>query len=239
MIKQLAFNYLPDRLLKTVRSVHYSRSLKRYDIDTEPDLRACESIIRHGDTVLDVGANIGVYTRFCSEFVGDSGKVISLEPVPEIFSYLSHNVRSLRLKNVECLNLAASDHDNDFDAMLVPQYSTGGSNLYEAALSSDGNIRVRSIKLDTLFHSLSPQFIKCDVEGHELACVRGAIGIIRRCRPMWLVEVSCQETFELFKSLDYDGYSYIDGKLHSYNSDCATANYFFFPKESKKKSFLS
>ncbi len=230
MLKQLALNYLPDSLLKALRSIHYSGSLKRYDINAEPDLRACKSFLMPGDTVIDVGANIGVYTRFCSEFVGPSGRVFSLEPVPETFSYLSHNVRSLGLKNVECLNCAASDHDNDSDAMLVPQYSGGGANLYEAALSSEGNVPVRAAKLDTLFPSLSPQFIKCDVEGHELACIQGAMGLIHRCHPKWMVEVTRRETFELFESLGYIAFSYGEGKFRPYDPTRVTANYFFFPK---------
>lgn len=229
-MKQLALNYLPDRLLKAVRSIHYSASLKRYDIDAEPDLRACKSLLAHGDTVLDVGANIGVYTRFCSEFVGPSGHVISLEPVPETFAYLLHNVHSLGLENVECLNFAASDHDNDSETMSVPQYSRGGANLYEAALSSEGNVRVRAAKLDTLFPNLSPQFIKCDVEGHELACIQGALGMIHRCRPKWMVEVTRCETFELFDSLDYVASSYDGDTFRPYDPSHITANCFFFPK---------
>ena len=230
MLKQLALNHLPDRLLRTLRSIHYASSLKHYDIDAEPDLRACKYLLTQGDTVIDVGANIGVYTRFCSEFVGPSGHIISLEPVPETFSYLSHNVRSLGLKNVECLNYAASDHDKDSDAMLVPEYSTGGANLYEAALSSDGNVQVRVAKLDTLFPSLSPQFIKCDVEGHELACIQGAMGMIHRCRPKWMIEVTRPETFELFGSLGYAAFFYENDKFLPYDPTRIAINYFFFPE---------
>src|SRR5271169_5397775 len=108
-VKQLALQYLPDSLARIARSYHYRNSLRHYDIDAEPDLHACRSILTEGDTFLDVGANIGVYTRFCSEFVGPSGKVFSLEPVPETFSYLAGNVRALNLNNVTCLNVAASD----------------------------------------------------------------------------------------------------------------------------------
>lgn len=235
-MKQLAFTYLPDRWLKAARSIHYSNSIKHYDINAEPDLHACRAILKQGDTVLDVGANIGVYTRFCSEFVGTSGHVISLEPVPETYSYLSHNVHALALKNVQCLNFAASDYDNDSDAMLIPQYPRGGANLYEAELSSNGNIPVKTAKLDTLFPSLSPQFVKCDVEGHELACVRGAIGIIHRCHPIWLVEVSRRETFELFDSLEYVGFSYENGAFLLYDSSHNATNYFFFPKSDMPSS---
>jgi FkbM family methyltransferase len=227
--KHLALRYLPDRLLKVARSVHYRNSLKHYDIDAEPDLHACRSLLKEGDTVLDVGANIGVYTRFCSEFVGPSGRVISLEPVPETYSYLTGNVRALNLKNVQCFNVAASDHDDESGRMSIPQYDTGGRNLYTAKLSSEGNVAVKVARLDTLFPDLTPAFIKCDVEGHEVACIKGALNLIRRCQPSWLVEVSSQETFELLFSLKYAAFSYEENTFRPYDSSRPSANYFFFP----------
>jgi len=228
-MKRLALAYLPDRLLKIARSYHYRNSLRHYDVNTEPDLRACQSILKPGDTVLDIGANIGVYTRFCSEFVGPSGRVISLEPVPETYSYLTSNVKALKLKNVECLNIAASDHDDDSGRMSIPQYSTGGANLYESQLSSEGNVQVKVAKLDTLFPDLTPAFIKCDVEGHDVACINGASNLIRRCKPKWMVEVSKKETFELFHSLNYIPFIYEEGKFRPYDPTQSAVNYFFFP----------
>jgi FkbM family methyltransferase len=228
-LKQLALRYLPNNMLRIVRSFHYRSSIKRYDIDDEPDLRACRSILEPGDTVLDVGANIGVYTRFCAEFVGPSGRVISLEPVPETYSYLVGDVRALKLKNVECLNIAASDHDSDSGRMTIPQYSTGGANLYEAKLSPDGNVPVKVAKLDTLCAGLAPAFIKCDVEGHEVECINGALNLIRRCQPTWMVEVSTQETFELFRSLNYAAFFYEEWEFRPYDSARPATNYFFFP----------
>jgi len=229
LAKRMVLAYLPQGLLKIARSYHYRNSLRNCKITAEPDLRACQSVVKQGDTVLDVGANIGVYTRFCSEFVGPTGRVISLEPVPETFSYLKRNVRALKLKNVECLNVAASDHDSDSERMSIPDYSTGGLNLYEAKLSAEGNIVVKTAKLDTLFPNLNPAFIKCDVEGHEVACIHGALNLIRRCRPIWMVEVSKAETFELFRSLKYEA-SYYDGsELHPFDPQRPATNYFFSP----------
>ncbi len=231
-LKQLAFNYLPDRLLKTARHLHYRGSLRHYDVNSEPDLLGCRHVLKPGETVLDVGANIGVYTRFCSEFVGSRGKVIALEPVPETFSYLSGNVRALGLKNVTCLNYAASDHNSESEFMFIPEYSTGGANLYEAMLSARGDVQVRTAKLDTLFSELSPHFIKCDVEGHEFACITGALELIRRCRPKWMIEVSKisrNATFELFHSLDYTAFYYSDGKFCEYGPGYPRSNFFFFP----------
>jgi FkbM family methyltransferase len=229
-MKDLALRYLPDGLLRVARSVHYRNSLKHYDINVEPDLHACRGLIKEGDTALDVGANIGVYTRFCSEFVGSTGRVFSLEPVPETYSYLTGNVRALNLKNVQCFNVAASDHDDDSGRMTIPQYDSGGRNLYTAKLSSEGNVAVKVAKLDTLFPDLNPSFIKCDVEGHEVACIKGALNLIRRCQPIWMVEVSGQETFELLFSLNYEAFTYEEQTFRPYDPSRPSANSFFFPK---------
>jgi hypothetical protein len=116
--------------------------------------------------------------------------------------------------------------------MAIPQYNTGGTNLYEAKLSSDGNVPVKVAKLDTLFPELNPAFIKCDVEGHDVACIKGGLDLVRRCQPNWLVEVSSQETFELFYSLGYKAFSYEEHSFLPYDSTRRSTNYFFFPQES-------
>ena len=234
LLKQLALTYLPDRLLKAVRSVHYRNSLRTYNVDAEPDLLGCRALIEPGQTVLDIGANIGVYTRFCSEFVGPTGRVFSLEPVPETFGYLQHNVEALGLTNVTCFNTGASDHDSKSELMSVPEYAGGGANLYESRLTPDGNVPVKVARLDTLFPDLSPDFIKCDVEGHELACVRGALGLIARCRPKWMIEVTHTETVPLMESLGYQALVFVAGDFRPYQGgapgpNVVGPNLFFVP----------
>ena len=229
-LRQLALKYLPASTLRAVRSVHYQYQLKHYPTAREPDLQGCKALLQPGDTVLDIGANIGVYTRFCSQFVGPSGQVHSLEPIPETFSYLAGNVRSIGLTNVTCYNLAASDKDQVHATMTMPEYTTGGANIYEARLSDDGDIPVKTARLDTLFAHLSPRLIKCDVEGHELACINGARELIARSHPRWVVEVTKAETFALFASMNYDAYIWNDGTFRRHTPADKVPNYFFFER---------
>ena len=229
-LKQLALKYLPEAACRTLRRVHYRQALRNYDRAGEPDLEGCERLIARGDTVLDIGANIGVYSRFCSEFVGPEGQVIALEPIPETFSYLESNIRSLGLRNVRCLNVAASDHDSEQDRMSVPEYETGGNNLYCASLSATGNVSVKTARLDSLFPELCPQFIKCDVEGHEAACVAGASNLIARCRPKFLVEVTDGSVFAQFAALGYKAFWFDASGFRPYDPDVKRVNYFFLPQ---------
>ncbi len=228
-LKQFAFRYLPQPVLRYARSIHYRRSLRDYDISKEPDLLGCKQLIQAGDTVLDIGGNIGVYSRFCSQFAGPAGRVIALEPVPQTFSYLQGNVRALGLRNVTCINVAASDTDSDDRTMFVPEYPTGGENLYEASLCSNGNVRVKTVRLDTLFPELSPAFIKIDVEGHELSCLQGGLELLRRAHPAVMIEVMHEETFVLMQSLGYRTCSFLDGEFRPRRAGEARTNWFFLP----------
>ena len=74
LCKHLALNYLPAPILKAARSLHYRRSLKHYSIDDEPDLSGCRLLLAPGDTVLDIGANIGVGPGFSRNSSALAGK---------------------------------------------------------------------------------------------------------------------------------------------------------------------
>lgn len=59
-----------------------------------------KKIVRHGMTVIDLGANIGYYTLIASKLVGESGKVYAFEPEPDNFNILVKNININNLKNV-------------------------------------------------------------------------------------------------------------------------------------------
>ena len=63
-------------------------------------------LVKPGDSVLDIGANVGWYTNHLSLLVGEPGKVYSIEPIPETFALLRAVVGELGLSNVESLNYA-------------------------------------------------------------------------------------------------------------------------------------
>ena len=56
--------------------------------------------LRPGDTVIDVGANVGYYTLLAARKVGPRGKVVAFEPDPESFSFLKRNVKANGFTNV-------------------------------------------------------------------------------------------------------------------------------------------
>jgi len=194
-IKKVAIKLLPEPVLQAAKRMYYAHKLRTMPESAERDLRVVKHLVKRGDSVADVGANFGVYTRFLSELVGPGGRVVSIEPMPPTFDVLSSSVRKLRLANVEALNIAASDAERSV-TMEVPLYDSGGEDFYSARITggaSGGKLRhatVRARPLDSIFpDGREISFVKCDVEGHELQCIRGAGKLIERSRPAWLVEI--------------------------------------------------
>ena len=86
--------------------------------------------------MLDIGANVGHYTLRMSELVGDSGRVVAFEPVPETFALLAANARGFAIANVSLLNVAASDSAG-IAGIRIPQFDDGLTNYYQASLTTD------------------------------------------------------------------------------------------------------
>jgi FkbM family methyltransferase len=245
--KRIALRVLPERLLHFIKKLHYAQVVRTLSENDEPDLKVIRHLVGMGNQVADLGANIGVYTKHLSEFVGVSGRVYSVEPTPLTFDILSSNVRKLGLENVELKNCAISDI-HGYVTMEVPEYDWGGENFYAAHVvrhQGPGFLRsavVPSITIDSLFSGESSplHFIKCDVEGHELSCVRGAVRTIQKSKPAWLIEISgnpddeesgSHQTFHLLLASGYQAY-YFDGtKLRVRNPRDSSINYFFLCPE--------
>ncbi len=65
--------------------------------------------IHTGDTVVDIGANIGYYTLLMSNLVGNGGKVFAFEPEPKNFEILQKNLELNQIKNVIVEQKAVSE----------------------------------------------------------------------------------------------------------------------------------
>jgi len=243
-LKAQALTRLPDSWLRTLKARHYERTLRDFNEADEPDLTIVRRLVAPGATAVDLGANIGVYTKILSGLTSPSGRVVSVEPVAETFEVLSRNVRALGMANVTLVNAAVSD-TTEVVSMVVPDYESGGANFYQAQVVDGApdrpptgrHVRVRSTTLDDLLSGHERvDFVKCDVEGHELKCLIGAESVIANHRPAWLIEVwgdpdgagsPAARVFELLKQRGYRGW-FFDGKLlRARAAGDRSTNYFF------------
>lgn len=245
-LKSQALRRLPDRWLAALKARHYLRMVKNFNVDDEPDMKVLPLLVPMGTIAVDLGANVGVYTKLLSELVGSSGCVLSVEPVPETFALLRENVRGLGLGNVVVIDAAVSDAIGAA-TMRVPEYPSGGFNFYESQIVAVGTaasaatrerlVRVRTVTLDVLVEERSPvSFVKCDVEGHESRVITGSIALIRDQHPAWLIEISEDpdttgtSAATLFDYLAASGYSplFFDGThLRNRRRGDRSTNYFF------------
>jgi len=247
MLGRVILPLLPESALHGLKKAYYAYLITHTpETWMERDAAIVRSLISPGDTVLDIGASIGVFTRLLSRCVGPKGKVYSFEPIPQTFDFLQNDIRKLGLSNVEALNFAASDTDRT-DTMVIPTYRWGSECWYDARIKTDKadpawrNIQVQSRTLDSLFAdgayaSERISFIKCDANFHELAVLKGGLRTIGASMPAMLIEVNPDPddpattaftTFDLLRSLGY-GIYWFDGKsVVPRQSRERSQNYFF------------
>jgi len=200
-----AASLLPDSFRRRMRRWRYSSQIRQGTFRTdEPEFGQLEQWIRPGDTVIDVGANVGHYTVRLARIVGPGGRVIAFEPVPHTFAMLVENIESASLGHVTFVNAAATSEPAHlkFD---VPSWEWGGLNYYQSRVSEAGKTAVIGLPVDSLLPPGKVAFVKVDVEGHELACLRGCRRLLERDRPMLMVEGDEPAVREYLAGFGYSG----------------------------------
>ena len=177
-------------------------------------------LVGRGATAIDIGANLGYYTRPLSAIVGDEGRVYAVEPVPVIFDVLKRNVAGCN--NVTLLNYALGSEERTIemanDSVAAAGYFGTGRNFV-----SDGELSGEAIKFSAemrrgseLFADLERvDFIKCDIEGYERVVIPEMRAIIERHHPTVLIETdgdTRQEIIEMFEQMGYRAYILENGR---------------------------
>ena len=152
--------------------------------------------------VLDVGANVGLWTRWFKE--NGAGRIDCFEPVPETADCLRRNTRDLADCNIHEIGL--SDTKKTLTLYNVAERPDSGfytSTPYKTFLTP--YLEIQCEKLDDL--NMDPTFIKVDIQGGEMDFLLGAEQTIRRCKPGFMIEGELedpnQETLTWLKELGY------------------------------------
>lgn len=196
--------HLPHDWQQALKRRHFLREIRRDDFRTdEPEWERCAQWLSPGDWAIDVGANIGHYTKRFSDLVGPTGRVLAFEPVPATFELLAANAAQFEHANVSLLNVAASD-DTRLLGISIPDFETGLKNYYGAALTEQATgLRVMTCRIDALGLPGRVRLIKVDAEGHDAVVLRGAQQLISRDRPVVVIESAADEVEEMMRNLDY------------------------------------
>jgi len=162
------------------------RSLDLYGEWCEAELELLLPLVRAGDVVIDVGANIGTHAVPFASAAGRSGRVIAFEPQRAAFQMLCGNIALNCLGSAQCRQEAVGDTVGQVTVpVLAPEESR---NFAAVALGDDtAGEPVPMVTIDSLALEAC-RLIKIDVEGMEPAVIRGARSTIDAHRPLLFVE---------------------------------------------------
>lgn len=155
------------------------------------NIAICAAVCRRGDTIVEVGANIGTETVSFADIVGPEGRVVALEPDEENFRSLERMVELNGFRQVELHRCAAGAEDGE--AQFQPPADRNMSGVGRVlAGGGDGCFTVRMRRLDWWLERgiTEVRAVFIDVEGYEPAVLRGAEEMLRRHRPVVVLEAS-------------------------------------------------
>lgn len=142
--------------------------------------------------VLDIGANIGNHAL---AFSRHAQAVYAFEPIPEIFQLLKENIAQNGLDHVHAVDRALSDGTGDAVIYVNRAGNLGSSSFYQRGHQSERQT-IRRQRGDDALAELGlgrVDFIKLDVEGHELNVIQGLEATLGHCRPLVLMEWNEEE----------------------------------------------
>ncbi|MCA1659121.1 MAG: FkbM family methyltransferase [Verrucomicrobiaceae bacterium] len=128
-------------------------------------------LIRPGMRIVDVGANVGLYALLMAQLAGPDGSVLAFEPEPNLFAMLVANCTRNAADKVAPIAraLGRANGDNTFHRSAF----NSGDNRLSAASSVHAPVEVQVVRFDDLGFSSAVDFIKIDVQGHELDVLAG------------------------------------------------------------------
>ena len=239
-VKKLIFSesyLLKKRLIRAIN--------KKY----EKELDIIDKYADKSMDALDIGVYRGVYSYKLSQ---NFKTVHSFEPNPLLFPYLEKNLKKI-IKNMKLYNYALSDINGKSELKLPLRsnslfkdnieelFKLGAATMHpENEIDNYKKVPINIKKLDEIKIDNKIGFIKIDVEGHEKNVLEGGREIIKKDKPVLLIEIEekhtrkpVEETINFVRSLNYEAYVYNNNKLISYNdqSNGKEINYIFINKK--------
>jgi FkbM family methyltransferase len=157
----------------------------------ELDTKIVKKIVKTGDIVLDLGANIGYFTILFAKLVGINGKVIAFEPELKNFKILKKNISENKFNNVILENKAVSDK-NGMSVLFTGTKSSGANRIYEPKKAQEWREKekqqefekkeIETVSIDTFLIQKKIKyvnFIKMDIEGGEFFALKGMKDVLK------------------------------------------------------------
>lgn len=147
-------------------------------------------LLRPGDHVIDVGANVGYFTLVAARLVGPTGGVHAFEPSPQVFPWLRANARLNPVLNICVHQKAVTDRGGPVRFHAASPDRTGYSSIRDLGTATAAVTTVDAVALDDLLNELPPtRLVKIDVEGAEWLVLQGMRRLLERDRPHLICEL--------------------------------------------------
>jgi len=193
-----------------------------------------------GDTVIDIGAHMGIFSFFLAKQVGPTGKVYSFEPAANTFNVLTQTIKYNNLQGtVHTRQQAVSDTTGELSFYIYNNSSISNANSISEQNADSGakEVTVACISLDDLYNKENIQnltLIKIDAEGAELDILKGGRRLITAFHPYITLEVhpksftDAQQTMtELYQTIVGYGYKVLmNNKILSFPGFCNHHTFF-------------
>ena len=189
----------------------------RYEVEKKETL-LWKKILKEGQTIFDIGANIGYYSLMASKRIGN-GKIYAFEPVKQTFERLTKNVKLNNFKNIKLNNLAVSNEVGTVDIYVANSKNTGTSSITKHMHFNGDKQTVKSVTIDHFIKSNNIEamdIVKIDVEGAEMMVIEGMEKSLRKFNPIVMIELiderlkaagsSIKEAYDFFEKLNYKPY---------------------------------
>ena len=138
-----------------------------------------QELLAEGMNIIDIGANVGVYTVLAAEKVGKNGRVVAVEPEPKNYKQLLGNIKLNNFQNVISKNIAMTNHEGTEKLYL---FSSLASHSLIFPEDKNSYIEVPVKTIDKLLEELDIKkidIIKIDAEGAEIPILKGAEKALR------------------------------------------------------------
>lgn len=213
-------------------------------------------LVSEGNTIFDIGANIGWYSNHLSKKL-PTAKIYSFEPIPETFAQVKRNTELNQAKNITLNNVALSDKIQTLTFYYSPTITGASSSVNITENDSMVKLECQTNTIDKFVkeNNISAlDFIKCDVEGAEFMVYKGGAETIEKHKPIVFTEMLRKwaakfnyhpnDIIAFFKQFGYNCYTSHNGKLipiEKVTDETMETNFFFLhpAKHAEKIKSLS
>jgi FkbM family methyltransferase len=154
--------------------------------------RLIASLSRDCDLFIDVGANQGIYSAIAARSLRNDAEVIAIEPQLELADCIERTLAASSLRRWRVLKTAVGDRPG-IASLVIPSENQGEAHVGTTGSQLDGAVQTPVTLLDDILSETregANVVIKMDIEGSELAALRGGAAFIRRCLPILVMELN-------------------------------------------------